>query len=163
MTYQIDQSGKVEDTNRLTIVAFANGKIKSLKVSAVEKQKLIKIMRELDYPKKLFIFKIFAGLIYLLFAKEQLNANDSIIIDKEYPGHEGIIKDVLSNLFRQIDNKAPSIEFSEIGKKSQAHLKAIAVFRGRIKPDIIVKADDILNVLYKQKNRWSARSRRENP
>lgn len=160
MQVQIDQSGKIEDSNRLTIVAFANGKVKSLKISAVEKQKLIKIMRELDHPKKTFIFKIFAGLIFLLVKSDKIQ---ELIIDKEYPGHEGIIKDVLSNLFRKIYNKVPNIEFSEIGKKNQAHIKAIAVFKGKEKPDIIVRADDVLNILYQQKNRWSARSRRENP
>jgi len=66
---QIDQSGKVEDTNKLTIVALANGKLKSLKISAVEKQKLVKTMRILDYPKKAFIYKIFAGLVFLLIKK----------------------------------------------------------------------------------------------
>lgn len=124
---------------------------------------MIKIMRELDYPGKIFIFKIFACLIYLLFIKEKWNSGDSLFIDKEYPGHEGIIKDVLSNLFRKMFNESPIVEFGEIGKKSLAHLKAIAIFRGKARPDITVKADDVLNILYKQKNRWSARSRRENP
>ncbi len=163
MQYQIDQSGKIEDTSRLTIVAFADGKAKSLKISAVEKQKLIKIMRELDYPRNIFIFKIFAGLIYLLLIKEKWNSGDSLLIDREYPGHEGIIKDILSNLFRKMFSQLPVIEFGEIGKKSSAHLKAIAVFRGKANPNMTVKADDVLNILYQQKNRWSARSRRENP
>jgi hypothetical protein len=41
MTYHIDQSGKVEDTNKLTVVAYSNGKIKSVKIGGVEKQKLL--------------------------------------------------------------------------------------------------------------------------
>ena len=40
MTYEIDQSGKVEDT-KLTVVAYANGKIKSVKIGSAEKQKLL--------------------------------------------------------------------------------------------------------------------------
>ena len=102
-------------------------------------------------------------MIYLLLVKEKWNCGSRLLIDREFPGHEGIIKDVLSNLFRKEDNKPQAIEFREIGKKNLAHLKAIAVFRGKIKADIVVKADDVLNILYKQKNRWSARSRRENP
>lgn len=47
---EIDQSGKVEDTNKLTVVAFSNGKIKSLQISAREKQKLVKAMRGIDHP-----------------------------------------------------------------------------------------------------------------
>jgi len=57
MKYYIDQSGKIEDTKKLTIIAYANGKTKSLKISAVEKRRLIKTMRALDYPQKAFILK----------------------------------------------------------------------------------------------------------
>lgn len=163
MPHHIDQSGKIEDTNKLTVIAFANGKVKSLKITAVEKQKLIKVMREMDYPKKVFIFKIFACLIYVLLKDEKWHSGDALIIDREYKGHEGIIKDVLLHLFRETNNGEPAIQFSEVGRKSLAHLKAIAVFRGEVKPDIIVKAGDVLSILYKQKNLWSARSGRENP
>ncbi|MBU2544861.1 hypothetical protein KKC65_00185 [Patescibacteria group bacterium] len=145
MAYQIDQSGKVEDTNKLTIVALANGRVKSLKISAVEKQKLIKIMRIHDYPKKTFIYKIFASLIFLLLKNERI---EGIIIDNEYPGHQAIIKDVLQRLFKKKNKQAPEIMFAEIGKKSIAHKVALEVFRGKRKPDIIIGADDVIKLLY---------------
>lgn len=89
MTYQIDQSGKIEDTNKLTIVAYANGKIKSLKIGATEKQKLLTVMRTLDYPKHNYVYKVFAALVYFLLADEKI---DSVVIDREYLGHEATIK-----------------------------------------------------------------------
>lgn len=51
MKFEIDQSGKLEHTNRLTIVAYANGRIKVLKISSVEKRKLIRAFRELERPR----------------------------------------------------------------------------------------------------------------
>ncbi|MFH1713422.1 MAG: hypothetical protein ABH896_04565 [Candidatus Jacksonbacteria bacterium] len=146
MQYQIDQSGKIEDTSRLTIVAFANGKAKSLKISAVEKQKLIKIIRMAEYPKKSFVFKIFAALIFLLIKDEVVR---SVVIDKEYLGNEMTIKNIILQLFRRVKLKEPEIDFDLIGKKSKAHQIAIDVFRGKRKPDMVVEAQDILAIFYK--------------
>lgn len=148
MKYQIDQSGKVEDTNKLTIVAVADGKSKTLKISAKEKQKLIKVMRELDRPKKIFIYKMFAGLIFLLIKNERM---DRIIIDKEYPGHEAFIKEIILQLLRGVKAKPPQIDFSFIGKQSLAHKIAIETFRGIRKADMIIKAKEVLALFYKFK------------
>lgn len=146
MQVQIDQSGKVEHTNRLTIVAFANGRIKSLKISGPEKQRLVKAMRSLDYPKKTFIFRIFAGLIFLLIKNEGI---EKVVIDQEYPGHEPTIKNLLLHLFRKSNKQAPDIIFMEIGKKSLAHKTAWEIFQGKIKPDTIVKSGEVLRLFYK--------------
>lgn len=45
MKCYIDQSGKVENTSKLTVVAYANGKVRSLKISAVEKRKVCYFLR----------------------------------------------------------------------------------------------------------------------
>jgi len=148
MTIQIDQSGKIEDSNRLTVVAFSNGRIKSLKISAVEKQKLITVMRPLDYPKKTFIFKIFAGLIYLLLRDEK-DIKD-VVIDKEYPGQEATIKNLLLGLFRKQGRNIPLIDFTNIGRKSRAHIAAWEVFQGKRDANMIIKADHVINLLYKK-------------
>jgi len=148
MRYQIDQSGKVEDTNKLTIVAVADGKAKTLKISAKEKQRLIKVMRELDYPKKIFIYKILAGLIFLLIKNESIK---EVLIDKEYPGHEAFIKEIILQLFRRVKINPPKINFSFIGKQSLAHKIAIETFRGKIRANMIVKAKEVLALFYKGK------------
>lgn len=144
-TIYIDQSGKIEDTKKLTIIAYANGKTKALKISAVEKRRLIKIMRILDSPKKAFVLKVFAGLIFLLLKDEKV---DEIIIDKEYPRHEATIKVILLQLFVKTKLKKPEINFDLIGKKSPVHKLAIETFRGKMKPDLIVKATEILKLFY---------------
>ena len=145
MTYYIDQSGKIEDSHRLTVVAVANGITKTIIINASEKQKLLTSMRVLDYPQKLYIYKIFAGLIYLLL--KDITAQQ-IIIDEEYPGHEVTIKNYLLNLYQNQRQSCPTIDFSNIGKNSPAHKSAILTFRKKIKPDIIVKAKHILKLFY---------------
>ena len=45
MDVTVDQSGKIEHTHSLTVVAYANGNAKSLMISAIEKRKLLTIMR----------------------------------------------------------------------------------------------------------------------
>jgi len=146
MPYHIDQSGKIEDTNRLTIVAFANGKAKSLKISGPEKQKLVSAIRALDYPKKTFIFRIFAGLIFLLIRNEKIA---EIVIDEEYPGHEATIKNLLLHLFRKSNKQPPNIIFMEIGKRSLAHKIAWDAFRNKKRVDIVVKSGNVLELFYK--------------
>jgi len=149
MVYQIDQSGKVEDTNKLTIVCVANGKIKTLKVSTREKQKLIATMRVLDYPKKIFIYKTFAALIFLLIKEEKII---NLSIDKEYPGHEAFIKEIILRFFRNNNLKSPTIDFCLVGKKSLAHKIAIETFRGKRKPNIIIKAENVIALFYTRKS-----------
>ncbi len=145
MTYQIDQSGKVEDTNKLTVVAYANGRSKSVKIGSAEKQKLLKVMRELDFPKRNYIYKIFAALVYVLLVDENI---DSIVIDHEYVGHEATIKGIIIQLLSKNGKNVPQIRFDYIGKWSNAHKAAINVYRGNEEADLIVTAKDILRLLY---------------
>lgn len=88
MPIEIDQSGKVEDTRKLTVICFANGKAKTLLISAKEKRKVLIIMREIDRPHKNFVFRIFSGLIFLLIKNEKI---DSLVIDREYQRKPDVI------------------------------------------------------------------------
>lgn len=150
MSTEIDQSGKVEDTRKLTVVCFSNGKTKALLISAKEKRKVLIVMREINRPHKNFVFRIFSGLIFLLIKNEKI---DSLVIDREYPGHEAVIRNILFSLFDKNKIESPRVSFGEIGKKSKAHQEAITVFQSKKKPDIVVKADDILNVFFSNKRK----------
>mgnify|MGYP001615923578 CR=1 FL=1 len=145
MVCEIDQSGKVEDTKRLTVVCFANGKTKTLLISAKEKRSALNIIRDLDKPKKTFIFRIFSGLLFLLIKDEKI---EDIVIDEEYPEHEATIKFILLNLFEKFGKTAPTISFQRIGKKSQAHIAALLVFQGKKKPDVMATAKDLFMLFY---------------
>jgi len=68
------------------------------------------------------------------------------VIDEEYTGHQDDIKNtLLPLLWRDNPNfDVENITFSQVGKKSPAHKKALAVYRGEIKANKILKADDLL-------------------
>lgn len=143
--YQIDQSGKIEHTNKHTVITLANGHTFTLRISAVEKRKLIKIMLELDYPKLNYMQKTFAALIFILIKDAKLH---EIIIDKEYPEHEADIKNMLIDHFKKWKIKPPEIYFGLIGKRANAHIYGIATYRERRKPNFIVKTEDLLKLMY---------------
>lgn len=150
MVCEIDQSGKVEDTRKLTVVCFADGKAKTLLISAKEKRKVLIVMRVLDKPHKNFVFRVFAGLVFLLIKNERIN---SLVIDREYPGHEAVIRNILHSLFAKNKIKSPKVSFSQIGKKSKAHQEAIAVFQSKRKPDVVVKANNVLSVFFSKERK----------
>lgn len=145
MAFQIDQSGKIEDTSKSTIIALANGTTLVLKISSQEKRKLLPVMRKLDFPKKIFIYRAFTALIFLILKHTQIT---TVTIDKEYPGHEAFIKTTLINLFGKEKMKPPTIHFALVGKTCTAHKAAIEGLRKKRKPDFIVRANDVLELLY---------------
>ena len=65
MNISIDQSSKIENTNKNTVIAYANSKQKSLLIKAEDKKNLQKIFRNAGKPE-MFIYKTFAVLIFLL-------------------------------------------------------------------------------------------------
>ena len=150
MKIQIDQSSKIEYTSKNTVIAFSNGRQKSLLIKASDKRKLEEIFREIKRPE-IFVYKTFAVLVYLLI-RADLKDIQEIIIDQEYQGKEPIIKDFLLQIIRKNHKNAVGKEeifFSCIGKKSRAHQKALQTFQGKIKPDLVVGFKNVIEFLFK--------------
>ena len=80
-----------------------------------------------------------AGLYLLL--EEHLDRFETVIIDVEYEGWEGVIKGLL---LRHMSGRRPDFFFQSIGKKSPAHNVAWLTYRGKRKPDRIVQAQELL-------------------
>jgi uncharacterized protein YlzI (FlbEa/FlbD family) len=158
--YQIDQSGKIEQTRKSTVVTISNGKALIVKVSASEKRKLIYSLKAIRKPNKTYIYDIFASLVYTLL--NNAYATD-VEIDVEYPGHESSIKERLIQFFVKSNSKPPRIRFGLVGKKCQAHILGLSVFRKETKADMVVKAEDLLEVILGNKKGWRPRPRRGNP
>lgn len=130
MIIQIDQSGKLEKTNVPTVIGFSNGVSRALIISAEEKLILKEHFRAVG-KGKVYIYKSFAAIIFLLLKEE--DKLDLVIIDTEYPGHEPLIKNHLLNFLRQVgreDLDKSSFVFKQIGKASNAHLVVNKVFKG---------------------------------
>lgn len=147
MRYQIDQSGKIEQTNKVTIIAFSNRKHGSIKLAAKDKRYLQSIFRHAGKSKS-FILQVFSALLYLIFEKFKLEKT-MVIIDKEYPGHEVLIKSYLIQLANKrgkIKLFPDELRFGLIGKGSNAHGVASKAFRAK-RADFSASKEDILSLI----------------
>lgn len=142
MKVEIDQSGRIEETNRNTIVGLANKEISfTALIPAKIKRQLLEEFREQGKPK-IFPIVIFAHAVLEIIKRSHLGITD-LVIDVEYPGHEGTIANIInSGLEKEID-----ISFKSIGKKSKAHYVAYGVFTGRNKPDVKLGLKDFYRCL----------------
>ena len=150
MRIEIDQSGKVEETNKTTVIAFSNHIDKAISIPARVKRECIEHLRRGKRNRHTFIFQIFAAGIFCLI-EEHIQRLENIVIDTEYPGHDADIKGMLLNAIRRIrpDFAKQNIHFQQVGKKSGCHFKAHGVFTGKQKAAQNLSFEDIMRVLNK--------------
>lgn len=149
MIIEVDQSGKIENTNKNTIIAFSNEIFGSILILAKDKREIQKIFRKIGKPR-IFVYKLFAILIFLL-VKKHLKKIDQIIIDEEYPGKSILIKDYLLREIRKVrpNFSKENISFRTVGKKSKAHYLAYGVAIGKKLADKTVSVKEILRFVVK--------------
>lgn len=146
-SYQIDQSGKIEQTNKVTVIAFSNGKHGSVKIAARDKRYLQDIYRRAGKSKS-FTIQVFSALLYLLFEKFKLE-RIVVVVDREYPGHEPIIKSYLIQLADKrgkIKLSTDNIRFGLVGKGSSSHGVASKAFKAN-RADFSVSKEEILSLI----------------
>ena len=100
MDIEIDQSIKIEQTDRDTAVAFSNHVSRCALIRAKDKQELQKIFRVAG-KRRMFVYRVFAILVFLLI-KDYLQKIDTITIDREYLGWEFQVKDYLLQEIRKV-------------------------------------------------------------
>lgn len=150
MKVEIDQSGKIKATNKPTVVGFSNSESGSILIKGKDKRQLQQIFRKAGKPR-MFVIQTFSCLIYLLL-KDFLLKISQMVIDREYPGYENLIKSYLVQLAKS-DSKtlfSDTVHFTEIGRKSRAHLKAYQDYRKK-KADTRVGTEDILGLVLRLK------------
>ena len=143
MVIEIDQSGKIENTNKLTVLGFSNSKSHSVIILAKDKKYIQNIFRKIGQPK-IFVYKLFSIGIYFLI-KDNVKSLDRVVIDREYPGYENLIKQMIKEIFEynKITFDSKIIHFSEIGKKSNAHHVSHKAFISR-RANKVLKLSQIL-------------------
>ncbi|MBM4467380.1 MAG: hypothetical protein FJ014_17800 [Chloroflexi bacterium] len=148
MQIKVDQSGKIERTQRNTALALSNEIQYTVLFLAVEKRKTVTQLRQRGESGKTLYLKIFAAALFLLL-EDHLDQLDEVVIDPEYPGKEAQIRELLLNHIWKVAPSFPRVRivFRQIGKKSPAHRKALAVYRGDVKADRKIKTRDILRLL----------------
>lgn len=142
----IDQSGRVEETNKITVVALADKK-RWFTIALLPKTKkdLLQIFRKSDKPK-VFPIVVFANIVFMTMLKSKIYPQE-LIIDIEYPGHENTIKNIIITLCRRFKKKAPEIYFANIGKNDPAHFAAWKTYKKMLNPNIILKSGDFKGIL----------------
>lgn len=145
--YQIDQSGKIEQTNKNTVICLSNSIHATIIMKAKDKREIQDIYKTAGKPK-VFPIQLFSALIYLLIEKSLIKEG-VVYIDKEYPGHEDIIKSYVTQLIikrgkSKLDPE--NIRFALIGKTSNAHLLGYKIWK-RGKADFRVTKDDVLAMI----------------
>ncbi len=145
MKYEIDQSGKIEQTERDTVIACINGTEITIFLKKAEKRIIQKIFNTMDMHL-LFPYLTFAALLALLIQK--LQPKNKIIIDKEYIGHEILIEEKVTLYLEQLGvQNIPVLEFGHVGKLSAAHNLAYLVAVGKKEPDLVVNSKDVMEVI----------------
>lgn len=144
MSFQIDQSIRIEDTRRATFVCIANDAVSCSSISAVEKRLLEVYFKKINRPLiyKLFTFSVLcAKVIYVVKASHAT-------IDEEYVGHRRNIKSFIKQLMAIHNAPHCDIYFDSIGKKSKAHLEAYKAYKTN-KRGIAITSDEILRLYQK--------------
>lgn len=147
MYADVDMSGRIEETNRPTAVALANGISFSLVISAAEKRKAISTLKK-RYPNRevntLHIF-VFTVLLYYLL-QPYIERMALVTIDLEYPGHDALIKNRVMTLLRNAGLRVgkDQLTIGQVGKKSPAHDLAYRVYAKKKQSDREITAADVL-------------------
>lgn len=145
MSYQIDQSGKVEQTERHSIIACTNNRTMTIFLAKKEKRIIQKIFRGAGYGK-FFPYLTFSAMLAILIFKNKLFKK--ITIDREYSGHEEFIKTHAIQYLELLgEGKIPVINFGHVGKLSRSHHEAYSVAIGKKKPTLVTDAREILRIV----------------
>lgn len=146
----IDQSGRIEETNRSTIIALADkNKSFTIELQAKTKIYLLKIFRKMGKPK-IFPIVIFADVVFMTMLRSKMFPK-MLIIDIEYPSHENTIKNIILTLSMRFKKSCPEIYFSNIGKNDPAHISAWQTYTKKREPNLIVNIEDFKGYLPKRK------------
>ncbi len=142
MTYYIDQSGKIEDTAKDTVLAAVNNSDTAVILSAKDKRRLQEKFRRLGKPQ-LFVDVVFSAVLHFLV--KSLTRRGRICVDLEYPGHTKVIEKMVN----QLADKNVSLEWVLVGKSSRAHDVAYKVFKKKLKIGKKLSAVEIWNEVKK--------------
>jgi len=145
---EIDQSGKMENLTRDTVLALSNDVQRTIRIPAAVKQKMVAQLRREGKSKLRAVLRLFvAGLFLLIW--EELKQIDQIVIDTEYTGYEADIRGMLLHRIQRVELtfEKERLVFRRVGKKSPAHRLALATYRGERDADDVIDEGTLLAAL----------------
>lgn len=137
---EIDQSGKIEKTEKNTVIAYANSNTRAVFLPRRLKRQVQEIFR-LNGMHRIYIYFLFAYGVYRLI--RNLNQPTNIIIDTEYPGRDKFITKMIFSLLKESPATKHQITFKQIGSHPRAHYAAHDVFSNKKSPDEIISLKEV--------------------
>lgn len=147
MRVEIDQSWKIEYTNKQTVLADSQGN--GVVLSAKSKRYLQDVFRKAGRPR-MFVYEVFAALVtFLIQLAEREGQHNLYVVDKEYPGWSDEIKGMIFKFSRKLDLKLEleQIRFAEVGKGSRAHDNAYLTFKGSRRATKTIQLEEVLRLV----------------
>ena len=141
MRIEIDQSGKIEQTDLDTVIAFRNHEQYSI---LLKKRIKAEILNEYRNKYRDIHYRLFAILVFYCI-RNYIHKIQLIIIDIEYENKDAEIKNHLLRFiykeYMNFDKKL--IIFSRITKKSEAHRIAYQTFIGKLAPNKVMTKSEV--------------------
>lgn len=148
MIIQINQSNKIEKTNKDSIIGLAN----QVNFTVLLKRKIKRRLQE-DFRKqgkpRLFVYRTFIASVVLLIKYAKLKNISKIIIDLEYFGKDKLLKSIFLEMWSRFFSEIPEISFESVGKKSKVHDICYFTMKGKYKVNKILEYKEIRRLALK--------------
>lgn len=148
MKVEVNQSNKIEQTNKDTIIGLANDKSFTILIKAKIKRKLQEEFRKQGKPR-LFVYRTFIGGAVLLLKYAQIKNLSQIVIDEEYYGKDRVLRSIFLEMWSRYFTKVPEITFDKIGKKSKVHNICYLAMKGKDKIGRVIRFEEIKRLVLK--------------
>lgn len=147
MKVQIDQSNKIEQTQKDTVIALSNGVKFTVLIRAKDKRVIQNEFRLRGEPRNFIVFTFSALLVFLL---GKVKPAVEVIVDREYKEKEDIIREKLILYSKRLahDFDRSQITFKLVGKGSPAHKLAGKVAARKQNPDWRISAEEMMEVIF---------------
>jgi len=144
---EIDQSWRLENTNKATAIGFSNGKSGSILIPSKVKKAVYQILNEKYGRTNSNNLRLFSCGILLLIKIHELT-NYTFLIDEEYPSHDITLVDMIIKRGTKIGLKLSKNQFNIVNiGKSEAHWVSIKTFKNKKFATKIIKLNDILGII----------------
>ncbi len=142
MIIQINQSNKIEKTNKDSIIGLANDVSFTVLLKRKIKRKLQEDFRKQGKPR-LFVYRTFIASVVLLIKYAKLKNISKIIIDLEYFGKDKLLKSIFLEMWTRFFSEIPEISFERVGKKSKVHHICYFTMKGKYKVNKVLEYKEI--------------------
>lgn len=148
MIIQINQSNKIEKTNKDSIIGLANDVTFAVLVKRKIKRRLQEDFRKQGKPR-LFVYRTFIASVVLLIKYAKLKNISKIIIDLEYFGKDKLLRSMFLEMWSRFFTKIPEVSFERVGKKSKVHHICYFTMKGKYKVNKILEYKEIKRLALK--------------